>query len=70
MTRCIVKIFHKYDLFEIDINEVTGTGIIIHKNDHFIVIVTALHVIIPQYLLTLYEIIILNVFVSLLLSFL
>ena len=70
MTRCIVKIFHKYDLFEMDINEVTGTGIVIDKNDHSIVIVTALHVIIPQYLLTLYEFIILNVFVSLLLSFL
>jgi len=70
MTRCIVKIYHKYDLFEIDINEMTGTGIIIHKNDYSIVIVTAFHVIIPQYLLTLNEFIILNVFVLLLVSFL
>ncbi len=48
----------------------TGTGIIIHKNDYSIVIVTAFHVIIPQYLLTLNEFIILNVFVLLLVSFL
>jgi hypothetical protein len=47
--------------------KVTGTGIIIHKNDYSIVIVTAFHVIIPQYLLTLNEFFILNVFVLLLL---
>jgi hypothetical protein len=60
MTRCLVKIYHKYDFFEMDINEMKGTGIIIHKSNDYILIVTAFHVIIPQYILTFNQFITMN----------
>jgi hypothetical protein len=60
--RCLVKVYHKYDFFQMSVNEMTDTGIVIHKNDDYIMIVTAFHVIIPQYVLTFNEIVILNIF--------
>jgi hypothetical protein len=60
MSRCLVKIYHKYDFFQMDINEMKGTGIVIHKNNDYILIVTAFHVIIPQYILTFNQFITMN----------
>ena len=70
MTRCLVKIYHQYDFFQMDINEMKGTGVIIHKSNDYILIVTAFHVIVPQNILTfnqfitLYLVTLITVFVS------
>ncbi len=47
MTRCLVKIHHKYDFFQTNPNEIIGTGVIKHKNDDYIILVTAFHVVVP-----------------------
>jgi len=62
MIRCLVKIRHKYDFFQTNPNEIIGTGVIIDKNDDYIILVTAFHVVVPQYLLTFNEFVILNIF--------
>jgi hypothetical protein len=60
MTRCLVKIYHRYDFFQIDNNEMKGTGVIVYKSNDYILIVTAFHVIIPQYILTFNQFITMN----------
>ena len=60
--KCLVKIRHKYEFFQTNPHEVIGTGVIIDKYDGYIILVTAFHVVVPQYLLTLNEFLILNIF--------
>ncbi len=62
MIRCLVKIRHKYDFFQTNPNEIIGTAVIIDKNDDYIILVTPFHVVVPQYLLTFNEFVILNIF--------
>ncbi len=38
MIRCLVKIRHKYDFFQTNPNEIIGTGVIIDKNDDYIIL--------------------------------
>jgi ABC-type Fe3+-siderophore transport system permease subunit len=51
---------YKYDFFEMDINEMKGPSIIIHKSNDYILIVTAFDVMIPEYILTFNQFITMN----------
>ncbi|CAF1222313.1 unnamed protein product, partial [Didymodactylos carnosus] len=58
MLQSLLKIRHNYQILRLIEYEIVGTGTILFTKDDFIIILTAFHVITPQYLLPLNQLLI------------